>query len=379
MRRLEDWARVPAAEMAHLYRVEHERWRRDLDWDTSETLEALERARLNGRVPGFVARQTSGGAAGWTYYVLQGSELQIGALVASSPGTTASLLDAVLGSAAATVASRTLFFAHSDAPGIADALARRGFAVTAEHYLSRPLDLAHTLDLGPRAIAALPTWHDDDVAAAAQLFQDAYGGPDATRAFAPGNSLADWHGYVQQLTGATGCGRFLPALSPVLRSGDGRLDGAALVTAVSNTSAHLAQLAVRASRSGEGLGAQLLAAALAGAQRAGYARLSLLVNDANVRARHLYAGGGFEARGTFVSATRPRQRARVMTPVEPAAGRSAAAVDERGVVERRREHAAIGGEGRLALLEAGERGAPRQFGIGERLHRLFVGGENARD
>ena len=290
-----------------------------LDWDTTETLDALERARWNGRVPGFVVRQASGAVAGWTYYVLQGSELQIGALGASSPGTTASLLDAVLASAAARVASRTLFFAHTDAPGIADALAGRGFAVTAEHYLSRTLDRSHTFDLRPREIAALPTWHDDDLAAAAELLQDAYGGPDATRAFAPGNALADWHGYVQQLTRATGCGRFLPALSPVLRSGDGRLEGAALVTAVSGTSAHLAQLAVRAGRGGAGLGARLLAAALAGAQRAGYARLSLLVNDANARARRLYAGAGFEARGAFVSATRPRLRAQLMTPSAPAA------------------------------------------------------------
>lgn len=319
MRRLEDWARVPAAEMAQLYRVEHERWRNALDWDTTETLDALERARLNGRVPGFVARQASGAVAGWTYYVLQGSELQIGALVASSPGTTAGLLDAVLASAAATVASRTLFFAHTDAPGIAGALAGRDFTVTSEHYLSCPLDRSPAVGLGPREIATLPPWHDDDVAAAAELLQDAYGGPDATRAFAPGNGLADWHGYVQQLTRATGCGRFLPALSPVLRCEDGRLDGAALVTAVSDTSAHLAQLAVRASRGGSGCGARLLAAALAGAQRTGYARISLLVNDANVRARRLYAEAGFETRGTFVSATRPRRRAQLMTPSAPAA------------------------------------------------------------
>lgn len=313
MRRLEDWARVPAAEMAALCGIEHERWTSALDWDTTETLEALERARLNGRVPGFVARQASGAVAGWTYYVLQGSELQIGALVALSPDTTASLLDAVLGSAAATVASRTLFFAYTDAPGVAEALAGRGFTVTAEHYLSRPLvpDASH--------VAALPAWHDDDVAPAARLLQDAYGGPDATRAFAPGDALADWHGYLQQLTRATGCGRFLPTLSPVLRANHGQLDGVALVTAVSGTSAHLAQLAVRACRLGAGHGGRLLAAAVAGAQSAGYQRISLLVNAANGRARRLYAATGFEARATFVSATRPRQRPGLIRPVAPAA------------------------------------------------------------
>ena len=313
MRRLDDWARVPAAEMAALYRIEHERWTSALDWDTTETLDALERARLNGRVPGFVARQASGAVAGWTYYVLQGSELQIGALVASSPSTTITLLDAVLGSAAAAVASRTLFFAHTDAPGIADALAGRGFTVSAEHYLSRPLADP------PACSAMLSTWRDDDLAATAELLRAAYGGADPTRAFAPGNALAEWHGYVELLTRATGCGRFLPALSPVLRTGDGQLDGVALVTAVSGTSAHLAQLAVRSDRSGAGIGGGLLAAALAGAQAAGYQRLTLLVHSANARPRRLYAGTGFEARGTFVSATRPRQRPGVMRPVAPAA------------------------------------------------------------
>ncbi len=259
-------------------------------------------------MPGYIARQASGAVAGWIYYVLQGSELQIGALVASSPGTTAVLLDAVLGSAAATVASRTLFFAYTDAPGVAEALASRGFTVSAEHFLSR--SLAHA----PASAPTLSCWQEDDIAATAGLLQQAYGGADATRAFAPGDALADWHDYVRQLTGATGCGRFLPALSAVVRAGNGQLDGVAIVTEVSGTSAHLAQLAVRASQAGAGQGGRLLAAALARARAAGYLRISLLVNAANARARRLYERTGFEARATFVSAARPRRGASRMTP-----------------------------------------------------------------
>ena len=105
--RLDDWSLVPAGEMTTLYRAEQARLRADLDWDTSDTCDALERARRNGRVPGFVARDADGAVSGWTYYLLHGSELQIGALVASSPATAAALLDGVLAAPAATVAART--------------------------------------------------------------------------------------------------------------------------------------------------------------------------------------------------------------------------------------------------------------------------------
>lgn len=311
MRLVEDWALVPTAEMAALYRRESDRWRAELDWDTADTWAALERARRNGRVPGFVVRQPGGAVAGWTYYLLQGSELQIGALVASSAATAATLLDRVLGSPAATVASRALFFAYTPAPDVTRLLEARGFAVGAEHYLMRPLDAA-----GADA-ASLRVWRDTDLDAVAGVLGAAYGA-DPKRAFVPSGAPAEWRLYVQQLTLTTGCGRFLPAVSMVSPAADG-LDGVALVTCVSETTAHLAQLAVHPGAGGGGLGSRLLEAVMAGATRSGYRRLSLLVNDRNTRAARLYARAGFVTSATFVSATRPRRRATTAALGEPAA------------------------------------------------------------
>ncbi len=300
MRRLDDWALVPAEEMAALYRREAARWHDELHWESADTWDALERARRSGRVPGLVARLDSGAIGGWIYYYLHGAELQIGALTAASPGTAAALLDAVLASPAALVATRILFFAFTDAPAVAELLTARGFALNRQHYLIRPLTAAP-------ADAALRPWHDADLHAVAAVLAAAYDGPDPRRAFVPSGTAADWHDYVRQLTTTTGCGRFQPALCRMAARDVGPYDGVALVTAVSESSAHLAQLAVHPGAGGTGLGRRLLASVAAAAAAAGYARLTLLVSEDNTRARRLYDAAGFTERGVFMAATRAAQ------------------------------------------------------------------------
>jgi len=309
VRRLDDWALVPAEEMAALYRREAARWRGELDWDSADTWDALERARRSGRVPGLVARLASGAIGGWVYYLLHGGELQIGALSATSPGVAAALLDAVLASPAAAVATRTVFFAFTDAPAVAAVLDERGFAVDLQQYLVCPLAPAPP-------DPALRAWRDDDVAAAVAVLAAAYGGPDPRRAFVPSGTAADWHDYVRQLMATTGCGRFQPALCRLAPRDFGPFDGVALVTAVSDTSAHLAQLAVHPGAARTGLGRRLLTAVAAASAAAGYRQLSLLVSDDNVPARRLYAAAGFTARATFVAATRAGRRAAPVRAVD---------------------------------------------------------------
>ena len=298
MRHVDDWARVSPEDMAGLYAQEAERWRAELDWDTAETWDTLERARREGRVPGFVVRHANGAIAGWTYYLLHGRELQIGTMTSSSPGTTSMLLEAVLASPAALVAHRVLFFAFTQAPEIGAALTARGFDVGRERYL--------TCRLTPDqpASRAVRIWHGDDLDAVASVLRAAYGGPDPCRAFAPGDTCEEWRAYVQQIALTGGCGRFLPALSQVAPGTADGLDGVALVTAVSPLTAHLAQLAVRPQAAGRGLGARLLATVRADAAAAGYTRLSLLVSEGNTRAQRLYARAGFTGTATFTAATR---------------------------------------------------------------------------
>lgn len=304
MRRPEDWALVPPAAMTALYGREHVRWQHDLDWDTTATWLGLERARRNGRVPGFVLRDGDGAVCGWTFYLLHGSELQIGALTAAAPDDTAALLDAVLAAPAALVASRTLFHAYSAAPGLSEALQARGFALDPQRYLTCTLD--PTSVGSPDAHAR--RWQGGDAERAATVLAAAYGGPDPRRTFVPSGALTEWQRYVQELTTGDGCGRFQPALSRVSAEAGGAARGVALVTAVSPGCAHLAQLAVAPGAAGAGLGRRLLAEVMAAAGAAGYRRLSLLVNDDNARARRLYEAAGFTVAGRFAGATKARRR-----------------------------------------------------------------------
>lgn len=312
MPRVEDWTRLPSVEMAECFRREAARWRGQLDWDTTGTWNILDGGRRNGRVPGLVSRDQSGAVAGWTYYLLHGGELQIGALVAASQETAAALLDAVLSSPSASLARRTLFFAYTEAPGMMEVLAQRGFHVGLAQYLVRDLAVSASVT------EALPTWCDEALGDVAEVLRVAYG-VDSRRAFAPSGALADWRHYVQQLTLATGCGQFLPELSPLASAAGGGLDGAAIVTRVSATTAHLAQLAVRPQAGGTGLGRRLLAAVMDGVASHGFRRLSLLVSDTNIRARRLYAHQGFELRGAFVTATLVHSGVQTHAVGEPAA------------------------------------------------------------
>ena len=315
MRRVENWTRVPSVEMAECFEREAARWRAHLDWDTTATWNALDGARRSGTVPGFVTRDERGAVVGWTYYVLHGGDLQIGALVAPSPAVGAALLDAVLASPEAVLADRSLFFAYTETPGMMEVLAQRGFHVGMAHYVVREL-------AAPASVkATLPSWRDEALGEVAEVLRAAYG-VDCRRAFVPSGALDDWRQYVQQLTLTTGCGQFLPELSPLAPAAGGGLDGAAIVTRVSATTAHLAQLAVRSEAGGRGLGRRLLAAVMDGVAARGFTRISLLVSDTNARGRRLYAAHGFEPRATFVTATLAHRDARATGHRASAASRS---------------------------------------------------------
>ncbi len=292
---------TPAAELAVLGQAEQAVWSADLHWNTSDVWAALERSRGTGHVRGFVARRSSGEIAGWTYGVPTGQELQIGALVANAPATTAALLDAMLATPEAVLARRALFFAYTRAPHAEVCLRERGFDIGGEAYMVLPLR-----DRPAPASEPWRPWRAEDTDAAAELMAEAYG-PDDTRAFVPDGNLEGWRTYVRQLTVAAGCGRFLPGLSLVV-PGRAGLDAVAVTTQISDATVHLAQLAVRPSAGHAGLGRQLVTAVAAAAHAGSYARLSLLVGAANTRARRLYTGLGFTDAAAFLVATRSRRR-----------------------------------------------------------------------
>jgi len=293
-----DWRHAAAERIAALYRDEMARWA-TLGWDTAPTWRTVEIGRALGTLPGLLAVDGCGAIVGWTFYLLHGERLQVGGLVAASASVTNLLLDGALSGDVASRAQGVTLFALAGAPELDGALAARGLAVDRYAYLARPLEWP-----ARRASGDLRDWRASDAEATAALLAEAYPGADAARPFAPRGRAAEWREYVGQLTAAAGCGTLMEDCCIVLPDGHGRLGALALVTRLSATTAHLAQIAVDPAAQRQGIGRLLVDEACNRARRAGCERITLLVGGRNARARRLYDTSGFGVTAGFVSAGR---------------------------------------------------------------------------
>ena len=159
----EDWRQTPPEAVARLLQQERQRWIDHLHWDTEASLGLLERSRQDGQAAGLIAHDDEGRLAGWTYYLLNNRRLQIGALVAASGEATRQLLDEVLRTPEADLASDVLCFAFPASPAFEGALARRRFEVTRYLYLQRALAPATAASpAGSPLSAQLRPWTEDD-------------------------------------------------------------------------------------------------------------------------------------------------------------------------------------------------------------------------
>lgn len=320
MNDLVDWRDIDAAAVEPLYEREASRWQHALGWDTTAAWIAVESARRAGRVPGWVAF-TGREPCGWAFGHLEGRTLQIGGLIADDAATTRRLLDAALTSPEATLATDVRCFFWPVTGAAPAALSRQRFTVSRSLYMVASCE--GWADRG--VLADAREWCHDDFVPAARLLACAYDGTAASALLAPGGTSAAWAQYLRRLIQTTGCGLFMPALSRVIAARE-HLAGLALVTRLSGSTAHLAQLAIDPAARGRGHGAALTDQARAGAARAGFRTLSLLVEEENVAARALYARAGFTTQAVFIAAAkRIRRRARPerLSPGGPAATASA--------------------------------------------------------
>jgi ribosomal protein S18 acetylase RimI-like enzyme len=303
--RVEDWRATPPDLMAGLFARESARWREALHWDYDDTRRQLEWARTQGLLPGLVARDDGGGASGWSFFLRDGDELQIGGLTAREADVAAALLARVLDSPTARDSRRAMFFGFTAAPALTDALARHGFHVGGYAYLTRDLR-AVVGAAAPELPAGLRPWTDGDLIDTARLIQSAYPADDDLRPFGQSRRPGEWLTYVQRLIGTHGCGAFQPSLSLAVPARTPGIAAVALVTRLAPSTVHLAQIAVDPERRGAGLATRLLAETLRTAAAAGYARMTLLVSESNAAARRLYARAGFTESARFVTAARTR-------------------------------------------------------------------------
>lgn len=308
--RLDDWRNLPAEAMTPVYEAEKTRWFTGLQWDLEPSLQILEHARAGGTLPGLVVRGPGQSIVGWTYFLVQHGVLQVGALQARTADGVRLLLDAIFKTPEASLAHEVLLFVFPDSPACESALQRRRFSVSRYWYLRRTLDRSchGTIEPPLRPLA------DSDGPDAVRLFSRAYAGVPAARCFAPHGRLEEWAQYLGQLTRGAALGQFIPEASLVVPGAlPGQLDGAAIVTGLSERTIHLAQLAVDPLARRTHIASRLLDAMLAWGVSHERAVATLLVSEDNPHARALYDARGFVPTGYFLHAERPLGR-RVLTP-----------------------------------------------------------------
>lgn len=295
-----DWRFVPAGALAPVFERERRRWITSLGWDPAEAWGHVEQARTTWGLPGLVALDEHSRIIGSVFYLQLDNRIELGGITADDPAVTCVLLNGVLDAARRAGVEEMSCFAYEGAPGLSLELLRREFTLEPHLYLWRSL----TND--DRRVGRTPDvreWHPDDVARVASLLHDAYD-PQASRHFTPAHTEAGWGRYVRNLVEQTACGALNAVASRIVER-RGRIEAALIVTAVSPTTAHVAQLAVHPEARGRGLAPELLEDAMAIAARQGYEAVSLLVSAANRPARLVYERAGFHDRAAFIAARRP--------------------------------------------------------------------------
>jgi ribosomal protein S18 acetylase RimI-like enzyme len=305
--RCEDWRNTSADALQALYRVERARWMSHLHWDIDSTYRLLEDARTRGHAPGLIAMDGAGRPVGWAYYGLANRMLQIGGLVASNGEVTRALLDGILRSTEADMASDLMCFAFPASPALESALARQRFAITKYLYLSRELKAGG--ERSPlRSGMRIAHWREMDAVMSVRLMARAYAGINSARVFAPRGTLEEWATYLAQLIKMPACGQFMPSASLAAtetgHAGQEALRGALIATTLQSDTAHIAQIVVDPSLRRRGLARDLIETASAIAAAQGCTRITLLVAADNTPACALYAAAGFKQASQFVYATR---------------------------------------------------------------------------
>jgi ribosomal protein S18 acetylase RimI-like enzyme len=319
--RCEDWRNTSADALQALYRIERARWMSHLHWDIDPTYRLLEDARTRGHAPGLIALDGAGRPVGWAYYGLANRMLQIGGLVASNGEVTRALLDGILRSTEADMASDLMCFAFPASPALESALARQRFAITKYLYLSRELK-AGSEPWRLRSAMRIAHWREMDAVMSVRLMARAYAGINSARVFAPRGTLEEWATYLAQLIKMPACGTFMPSASLAATesgaAGQVALRGALIATTLQPDTAHIAQIVVDPALRRRGLARDLIETTSAIAAAQGCSRITLLVSADNAPACALYAAAGFKQASHFVYATRqvPNRMRGVRVPVE---------------------------------------------------------------
>lgn len=309
MARTVPWSLAAPGDLAPGFAADAARWRRDLGWDTRDLWDAVERARVAGRLDGLAHVDDAGHLAGWAYFVARDGDLHCGAIRRPRRGHRGDRRrdpgDAGGRRCRPRAAVRLLAgpgARRRAAPSRLRPRAVRLWGAGARRAVARRRAGPHVgicaISTPRRRCCSRPT---------RRAIRDARSRRTARRA--SGGST------VNDLVMGQGCGRFRPTLSLAVPDDRGRLDAVALVTDLGEGTAHLAQIGVGPRLRGAGVGAAMLDEVTRRAAAAGCSRVSLLVARDNQRATAMYARAGFAVQASFLCAVRPGRRMEGLTDV----------------------------------------------------------------
>jgi len=308
-----------ARDLAALLDAERAHWSERLLWDYSEVAAAvaggLDRGSLIGQV-----LQIGAESVAYCYYMRDTERAIVGSLFAlpqhREGGYPERLLEGVLANAQSEgafkrVECQTLFFTGS---GGEETFARAGFASAPRHYMLHSLapDSFREGRWASENYELHPLGRSDLDAAAELVYQSHIGSADAALNTTYATRRYCRH-FVETLVLRSGCGQFDSEASHVARSASG-LHGVVLASQLSHSNGHICQVSVDPTRQGEGLGTQLVVAALRSFARRGLTVASLSVTVSNARAYRLYERLGFRVQHAFAAYAWARPPLRVLVP-----------------------------------------------------------------
>jgi len=307
--------------------AEGELWEKRLRWDYRASARLLMQYLDNHMLPGFAALR-AGQVLGYVFCVYEDTKAVVGDVFAipdavagphSGSDCTASsargaevtllrhLLELLLNSPHVDRIESQLLLHPS---GSFSALFQEaGFEIFRRLFLVQPLqgrwtaphaDLPANLELRP--------WRETDLAAAARLIGDAYGGHPDSLINDQYRSINGSMRFLNNIVHYAGCGSFTPQASYVIVERS-RRELAALVlgSRVSPQSGHLTQVCVHPELRRRGLARLLLNLAAFHFMRLGATEISLTVTEANAGAIDLYTDEGYTCAHRFDAAVWQRQ------------------------------------------------------------------------
>lgn len=298
-------AQADLAGLEKLFDEECAEWLVLLEWDYQGPSMLIRDVARQRQLSGFVA-MSGNVAAGFAYYVIEGSRCSIGDIYVSNTsrgiGIDREMALAVLDRLDRFARVRRI---ESQCVGVGNCAAdllfqERGFERLERCYMLTGLLSRQYYDVSPEPVGiSIRPWKEDDFAQAARIIHRSYRGTHDRLVNSQYRSEQGCAELLTILTDHIWCGDFLPQVSCVASSPSGTLAGVLIASRVARGVGHIGQISVHPAHQGRGIGRSLIENALREFNRQGFQSVTLAVTSANTNAMHLYQSCGFRPLHTF--------------------------------------------------------------------------------